>query len=335
MAKRFGFQIGFGGGEPGGEPPAGPTPGEGEPPPGDSPSEETPPTEESPADATSWGDAPAEPPPIEEASASFGETPSEEPSSGETPAGEPSFGEAPSEEPSFGEAPAEESSFAEAPPAEEPSFGEPSATEEPAAEVPPAEEAPPEAAESATPAAEAPPSGAGLSLSTSGRGIEMAMALEAGAPPPPGTRRRYIKWVSPGILLRGGAPDQRVFEDVKAQGVTTVFNLGKADAKWRATVEGLGMRAIALTSLGEPCLTDDEVEAFLGIARKSKNWPIFVHCDDGAERTGALCAVFRIAVEGMDANAAIAEAKQMGLRSKEQEDFIRRFYEEFKAGNLG
>ena len=45
----------------------------------------------------------------------------------------------------------------------------------------------------------------------------------------------------------------------------------------------------------------------------SNNTPVFVHCQYGAERTGTMCAIYRIAVEGWNKNEAIEEMTKGGF----------------------
>jgi hypothetical protein len=273
--------------------------------------------------------------------------------------GEGGAGAAPDADPAAAEAPEGESASSsweapgaeDAPPAEEPA-SEPSpwdapATEEPAPaapeesatpwDAPATEEAP--AADEAPAAAAAAPAGPMLGMSFSSRGPRPAEgeALPEPAGPAPrkeGPIRRHYRWVSPGVLMRGSEPDDAMWGHVKEEGVKTVVGLARTDPRWRAKVESLGMRAIALTSGGEPLPDDEEIEAFLRLCRSPKNWPVFVHCDHGIERTGVFCAAFRIACEGAPLDAAIAEARQSGLRSRAHEDHIRRFAAEWKAGHF-
>ena len=52
---------------------------------------------------------------------------------------------------------------------------------------------------------------------------------------------------------------------------------------------------------------EEEVETFLKIATDPDKQPVFVHCQHGADRTGAMVAVYRIVVENWDKEKAINE----------------------------
>ena len=59
---------------------------------------------------------------------------------------------------------------------------------------------------------------------------------------------------------------------------------------------------------------DDDVVRFLQIVGNPGHAPIFVHCQRGADRTGLMCAIYRIAVQGWTKDEAIAEMTQGGFR---------------------
>ena len=58
---------------------------------------------------------------------------------------------------------------------------------------------------------------------------------------------------------------------------------------------------------------DEDVVRFLKIITNSNNTPVFVHCQYGADRTGTMCAIYRISVEGWNKNEAIDEMTNGGF----------------------
>ncbi len=74
---------------------------------------------------------------------------------------------------------------------------------------------------------------------------------------------------------------------------------------------GLTYEHIPMTALH---VKDDHVVGFLRIAGAPDRAPIFVHCQRGADRTGLMCAVYRIAFQGWTKDQAIAEMTQGGFR---------------------
>jgi protein tyrosine/serine phosphatase len=52
---------------------------------------------------------------------------------------------------------------------------------------------------------------------------------------------------------------------------------------------------------------DEDVTRFLKFVSDPANQPVLVHCQHGADRTGMMCAIYRMAVEGWTADAAVKE----------------------------
>lgn len=60
--------------------------------------------------------------------------------------------------------------------------------------------------------------------------------------------------------------------------------------------------------------TRSETELIIGdIKRGLEIGPVFLHCYSGVDRTGWICAAWRVLEEGKDAESAWAEAKLMGM----------------------
>jgi protein tyrosine/serine phosphatase len=58
---------------------------------------------------------------------------------------------------------------------------------------------------------------------------------------------------------------------------------------------------------------DDQVIHFLQIVTDKNRTPVFVHCMRGADRTGTMCAIYRIAVQGWSRPEAIEEMTKGGF----------------------
>src|SRR5262245_46594446 len=59
-------------------------------------------------------------------------------------------------------------------------------------------------------------------------------------------------------------------------------------------------------------VTRDQVAAFLAVVTDPSRRPVLVHCREGRDRTGALVAAYRIAIEGWPRERAIAEMNGFG-----------------------
>ena len=119
-------------------------------------------------------------------------------------------------------------------------------------------------------------------------------------------------------LYRGGQPDAAGFEALKRMGIRTVVNLRHTDEE-RAIVESLGLRYVTLPTHLRPFgigggLRDETVRGFFELLDDPESGPIFLHCRRGADRTGTLVAMYRIARQGWSVDAAYDEARNTGMR---------------------
>jgi protein tyrosine/serine phosphatase len=58
---------------------------------------------------------------------------------------------------------------------------------------------------------------------------------------------------------------------------------------------------------------DEDVLRFLKIVTDSNNTPVFVHCQFGSDRTGTMCAIYRIVIQGWNKDEAIDEMTNGGF----------------------
>lgn len=118
-------------------------------------------------------------------------------------------------------------------------------------------------------------------------------------------------------LYRGGQPDARGIEELAKAGIKTIVCLRTGDNALNAerkAAESLGMKFISLP-IHYWWFPPVEITAkFLEIADDEKNWPVFVHCMHGMDRTGLLCAMFRITRLGWHIDEAYREMKGYGFR---------------------
>jgi protein tyrosine/serine phosphatase len=126
-------------------------------------------------------------------------------------------------------------------------------------------------------------------------------------------------------LYRGAQPDEEGFKRLKELGVRTVINLRQeADAarlNERQIVESLGMQYESLPILDQNFFTrarripEDTIRTFFRMLDTADPGPVFVHCQRGADRTGALIAFYRMARNGWNGERAAKEAREVGMRS--------------------
>ncbi|MHC4264510.1 MAG: fused DSP-PTPase phosphatase/NAD kinase-like protein [Planctomycetota bacterium] len=112
-------------------------------------------------------------------------------------------------------------------------------------------------------------------------------------------------------LYRGTQPTIEGMGELKRLGIKTIVNLRSfhSDRDMMAGrdffYEHIYMKA------WHP--EDKEVLRFLDIATDKSKLPVFVHCQHGADRTGTMCAVYRIVVQGWNKEEAIEEMTKGGF----------------------
>ncbi len=106
-------------------------------------------------------------------------------------------------------------------------------------------------------------------------------------------------------LYRGAQPSAEGFWQLKQMGVKTVVNL----RSFHSDRDELGETGLAYEHIYMKTWhpEDEEVVRFLQIVMDRDRTPVFVHCQQGADRTGLMCAVYRVAMCGWTKEEAIEE----------------------------
>lgn len=113
----------------------------------------------------------------------------------------------------------------------------------------------------------------------------------------------------------GGQPRLEHVAELKNRGVKAVLNLrtpGEHRAEEeKAAVEAAGLKYFNIpVNYREPAEAD--VDAFLKITDDPANRPMFIHCT-AAIRVGAFWSIRRVLRDGMTWDAALEEARKVGL----------------------
>lgn len=116
-------------------------------------------------------------------------------------------------------------------------------------------------------------------------------------------------------LYRGGQPDESGFEFLKQKRIRTVINFRTEDEE-SEIVKQLGMTYVWIPMSIQPWskIPESAIEKFFAIVNNPENYPIFFHCRRGADRTGAMAAFYRMAVQGWNGKRAYSEARDIGMR---------------------
>jgi protein tyrosine/serine phosphatase len=111
-------------------------------------------------------------------------------------------------------------------------------------------------------------------------------------------------------LYRSEQPTALGFTNLKKLGIKTVVSL-RAFHTDMPLLKDTGLQYEHLYMKTWHIEEKDAVK-FLKIVNDPKCTPVLVHCQHGADRTGAMCAVYRIAVQGWTKEQALAEMTEGG-----------------------
>ena len=112
-------------------------------------------------------------------------------------------------------------------------------------------------------------------------------------------------------LYRSAQPTAEGMTNLVALGVKTVVNLrdNHSDAD---EIGGLPLTAKRI-EIFTGNLKVEQVKAFLAILDDTNAVPVLVHCQHGADRTGTMCALYRIFRQDWPVESAITEMKEGGF----------------------
>lgn len=120
-------------------------------------------------------------------------------------------------------------------------------------------------------------------------------------------------------VYRGSQPDAAGFQALKDLGVRTIVNL-RSHHDDRPLVAPAGLTVINIPLKADlfdaDPPTEEEVRAFFDIVNDPALQPVFVHCAHGKDRTGTMCAIYRMENDGWTAEAALEEMRTFGYHEK-------------------
>ena len=114
-----------------------------------------------------------------------------------------------------------------------------------------------------------------------------------------------------GNLYRSGQPSAVGMQQLKKLGIVTVINL----RSFHSDRDEIGETELASEHITMKAWHPEEKEAvrFLQIVNDPKRVPVLVHCQYGADRTGTMCALYRVAVQGWSKKEALREMTDGGF----------------------
>jgi protein tyrosine/serine phosphatase len=112
-------------------------------------------------------------------------------------------------------------------------------------------------------------------------------------------------------LYRGAQPSTEGIRQLKEMGIKTIINL----RSFHSDKDEIGDVAIRYEYIPMKTWhpTEKEVVEFLKIVTDKEKTPVFVHCHYGADRTGLMCAIYRVVVCGWSKEAAADEMVNGGF----------------------
>lgn len=121
--------------------------------------------------------------------------------------------------------------------------------------------------------------------------------------------------VSEGIY-RGQRPEEEGIKFLAAAGFKTVLNLEDDDdavSDEYQVAKTVGLRFISKPMSGFWAPSDKTVNGALAVLKNPANYPVFVHCQHGQDRTGLIVGLHRVESEGWPAQKAYDEMLELGF----------------------
>jgi hypothetical protein len=116
--------------------------------------------------------------------------------------------------------------------------------------------------------------------------------------------------VSP-CVYRGKRPTAEGLRQLKTMGVKTIVNLEMFHSD-KDMLADTGLHYVPISFAAWHPETRD-MAALLRLAGDANLTPLFVHCQHGSDRTGTMCAVYRIALQGWSKKDAVDEMVHGGF----------------------
>ena len=113
-------------------------------------------------------------------------------------------------------------------------------------------------------------------------------------------------------LLRSEQPSEKGFKSLRQQGVKSILNLRSSHGNEKLTKN---FQLYRIKMIPEKITEKQLMEALRIIKNADK--PILIHCARGADRTGAVVAMYRIVFEGWEKEKALKEMIEGGYRFHE------------------
>ena len=131
-------------------------------------------------------------------------------------------------------------------------------------------------------------------------------------------------------FYRGAQPDRDDYTPMAALGIKTVIDLRDDPTDYeKSSAEAAGMKYVNIPMSDKRKPSNDQIEAFLVIAKDETNMPVYVHCVGGRHRTGLIGAIYCFNRYGWDFTQAYKEMKNYDYYSRWGHSAIKDYVQEY------
>ncbi len=138
-------------------------------------------------------------------------------------------------------------------------------------------------------------------------------------------------------LYRGAQPTAQGFEQLQKLGVAVVIDFRDEKSQIDRERRELQARHMTFVSIPWNAFHDpapEQVREYFAVLRANADKKVFVHCHKGADRTGTMVALYRIAAQGWTADDAVREMKTYHLHAfwfPHLERYVKSFPQQLKS----
>jgi hypothetical protein len=119
-------------------------------------------------------------------------------------------------------------------------------------------------------------------------------------------------------VFRGGRPSRQGMMLLAKLGIKTIITLEKDDsvvAAEQSLGQELGMKVINIPMGVLLPPSRSKVDQFLNVAGSPGEWPLYFHCKQGRDRTGAMALAYRVRIQHWQPDYAYSEMFKHGFHS--------------------
>jgi protein tyrosine/serine phosphatase len=111
-------------------------------------------------------------------------------------------------------------------------------------------------------------------------------------------------------LYRGAKPSDVDLQVLQQSGVKCIINLRHRSSNEEASSQRLGLKYFHIPMGWFKSPSPETVRKFLTIVSNPQNQPAYIHCYQGADRTGTMVAIYRIMVQNWGFHEAYKEMRR-------------------------